>query len=212
MTLALGACKIKIDLRNTDGDPPYMISGHLYVNDALPGDPPIDGAIVYLQSVGRYVDVSTFTISGIYGLFDIEPGTYTLCAHYQSPYAEYQSEPFVVYSDISGMDITLYTGIIKLSQTETHIFRSLDPLEVTVNSIGDGSSGELKLSLSGAAPESFFISTDTLSSIPTGSSSTFLVTADGTKPTGFYVATVNVSGNNISPASFEVQFSIVGKD
>ncbi|MCL2032056.1 MAG: hypothetical protein FWG96_02115, partial [Methanomassiliicoccaceae archaeon] len=86
-------------------------------------------------------------------------------------------------------------------------------LEVTVTNIGDTSTGNLSVTLSGTDASAFTLSTGSLATILIGSSSKFTVVPHTGLPLGTYTATVTVgpaAGNSkpVAPKSFGVSFTV----
>jgi hypothetical protein len=210
--LILPSCKV-VDISSNQKDQSnqyYMVSGSLSVNDAAPDALPIEKALVYLKQDGNNVGDAAVTVSGLYGIFSVAPGTYNLCA-YLDEYMEYISDPFVVDGNKTGMEIMLISGNIIMDRSGTYVFRSVDPLDVTVTSNGPRRSGELNISILGTEPDAFILSKYALPTILPSDTDTFTVTPNASKSTGVYTATVQITGYNVKPVSFEVQFSIINR-
>jgi hypothetical protein len=211
--LILPSCKVE----RTDGgskdesEHNFVVSGSLSVNDASPDDDPISNALVYLKRDDGYVGDPAVTVAGYYDISAVPPGRYTLCAYLEG-YTEYNSASFIVDGNKYNMNIMLISGSISINQVGTHVFTSGDPLSVIISSLGPSNTGELTVALSGATPDAFVLSKETIPAIAKGATDTFTVLPDILKPTGVYMATVGISGNNVAPVSFDVQFAIVGKD
>jgi len=105
---------------------------------------------------------------------------------------------------------------IRLSATNTFQIRLLDyaaseiePLVVTVNSVGTHPTGELAVALSGTNMGAFTLSATTLSSIPSGENATFNVLPAHGLGLGVYTATVTVSGADVDSRYFDLTFEVV---
>ena len=80
---------------------------------------------------------------------------------------------------------------------------------ITVSNIGNQTTGNLTVALSGSNPSDFVLNTTTVSSIAAGSFGSFTVRPQDGLISGDYQATVTVSGANITPASFDVSFTVL---
>jgi uncharacterized membrane protein len=99
---------------------------------------------------------------------------------------------------------------ISLSETGAHIFPATAPeaITVTVANIGNRSTGNLTVALSGATA-AFTLSKNSMS-LGVGGSDTFTVVPNTGLSAGTYTATVAVSGGNGLSGSFNVSFTTPG--
>jgi len=107
---------------------------------------------------------------------------------------------------------------ISLSQSGTYDFGAVSsgysaqtPLSVTVNNVGNQTTGALTIALSGANPGSFALSPTSanIANINVGGSANFTVVPNPGLSNGTYTATVTVSGNsNITQRTFNVIFTV----
>ncbi|MCL2279248.1 MAG: fibronectin type III domain-containing protein [Oscillospiraceae bacterium] len=124
----------------------------------------------------------------------------------------------VTFPETLDLSIELYpTGIHTFSEL---IFgyneADLTPLTVTVTNTGNTETGPLTISLSGANPEMFTLSSTTLSSIPAvppSSTSTFTITPNIGLSRGTYTATITVRASDfgthpINEQSFGISFTV----
>ncbi|GHV79968.1 hypothetical protein AGMMS49944_17590 [Spirochaetia bacterium] len=99
---------------------------------------------------------------------------------------------------------------IRLSETGTYTFRTVETRTVTVTNTGNQATGALTVSLTGANSTSFTSSRTGISSIAKGGSAEFTVVPNTplVAKTSPYTATVTVSGGNGITASFSVSFTV----
>ena len=104
---------------------------------------------------------------------------------------------------------------ISLAPSGTHIFPAViegygqqGAHTVTVISTGSLPTGSLSVTLSGANPNSFVISTAELAGIAAGESASFTVTPHIGLAAGTHTAVVTVSGVGVEPQWFDVSFTV----
>ena len=90
----------------------------------------------------------------------------------------------------------------------TYGYGAQAPYTVTVNSTGTAASGALTMALTGTNASSFTLNKTSMVSIAAGGSETFTVTPITGLAAGTYTATVTVSGDNVTPQTFTVSFTV----
>ncbi|WP_170841489.1 choice-of-anchor D domain-containing protein [[Clostridium] fimetarium] len=80
--------------------------------------------------------------------------------------------------------------------------------DVNLSNTGTRATGELTVSLSGTNADSFTLSKTTIASLEANGSNSFSVVPKTGLAVGTYTATVTVSGDNITPKSFNISFTV----
>ena len=122
--------------------------------------------------------------------------------------------PVAVYNyTVSAKDfaITLDRSGVYTFPAATYLYDTLPaPVSVGVENIGIYDTGELNVTLTGANPDCFELSTDAIADIAVGGAASlpFTVTPKIGLPAGTYTATVTVSGDYEIIATFYVSFTV----